>query len=450
MQSCNYVSVFQLHVYAKYTDQGNVQRENTYAREVCSESLYDVYYSKNASVSCIIAFTISLPFILFILFFASIRRSNYATLQSFTKPSKQSDHVALGFVGAILTLYVIIVDILACSIVANDDHEYAMEITEASINLYVVYITLVLDVLFSIPLLLCILYITYISIAQFFGCENKCLPRQLLRCGCRVFFRKKFLNRLSDEETIAVIFPFMYATPLLCLSSHVGYMFLAWITEPSKATTSLLFYYATLAYLFLAFRKIYRQHSRTRITLKSSCLKNKPSNEVIELDSIESGNAGVSKDFSGAHDHQTVSVLGATKKSSCCVILFRARANTEHINPQAICLLFFYSVIVVGIVVLIGITFVLLPLGTDQLIVYISNAVQVMIVVITSYFTFKLYFDSDFNLKQAFENFRKYYSQKSDSNQGLTAIAKDEDISLEEATGALAAELTHVIINKSA
>lgn len=444
-------------MYAKYTDQSNIERENLLTRVICSEELYDIYYSGNNSrfLFSITVYTILLPSVSLFIFIASVRKWNANTMKVLNRPSNHSTVVALAFLGAKFTLFVLIADILAASAVATNDHEYATEVTGSSINLIVVYITLVFDLIFSVPLLLCILYILYLSARTFFGLENNCTCNKFLRVSCGVIIGKsslKSIEKLSNAEAIAVIFPLMFASPLLCLSSHIGYMLLAWITEPGKGTSNLILVYIFAICFFIALRKIYTQHSDTKMSLKCKHQESNEgnaaegnTNEIIEFDVIP-------KDGNKSDDGKDISQVGGTatvsKKSRYVLGVLSNEADKDYINPQAMCLVLFYSFFITGIAVIIIAVLVFLPISTDFLILYLSNAVQLMVVFISTYFAFQLFFVSDFNLREALESFRAHYAQKGDSNESSVSIAKNKDVDLEVATGALAAELAHVVQKK--
>ncbi len=63
----------------------------------------------------------------------------------------------------------------------------------------------------------------------------------------------------EDADSIIVsMFPLLLVAPCICATSHLGYIILAWITEPSRSTTTLILYYFLFFYLFLIFRKSYK------------------------------------------------------------------------------------------------------------------------------------------------------------------------------------------------
>ena len=349
------LSSLQLNIYAKYTDQGNIERENTYARAVCSDDLYDIYYSGNDGqfVYSIVASTILIPLISFIILVISVRKLDSSTVNSFTKPSNHAYLVGLAFVGMASSFFIIVSDILACRAVATDNHEYAKEVTQSSINLSVVYVTLVFDLIFVIPSLMCILYIFYINILKFCGCDDSGLSRNFLRGVFIVLIGRKSLKKiekLSDNEIVALIFPIVFVMPILCNSSHIGYIMLAWVTEPGKSTASFLLYYLILVYLYLAFRKLYKLHSKKSAAMSASEKEKnddeprEPSpKEEIELE-VMSKDCSTDEPKSIAKSATGLKTPTKTSKTrNSCVVcgLSYTKAERDHINAQAFCLMLF-------------------------------------------------------------------------------------------------------------
>ena len=94
--------------------------------------------------------------------------------------------------------------------------------------------------------------------------------------------------------------------------------------------------------------------------------------------------------------------------------------------------------------------FLLLPISTENLLTYLFNAIQLLVVLITTQVGFRLVFSSDFNLRETMKSFREYFAQKSQSKKDddsidgqLTSIVVDKTMGLEKATGAVFAEVTN-------
>lgn len=118
----------------------------------------------------------------------------------------------------------------------------------------------------------------------------------------------------------------------------------------------------------------------------------------------------------------------------------------EHINTQAFLLLIFYGVFITGIVAMLLLMFQLLPLVSQELITYIFELVQLIVVLISTQFAYKLLFTSSFSFENIVKKFKDVYSEKG-SNKSLVSVAqKKED--LDDVAGEFAAELTAVIIDK--
>lgn len=282
----------QLNVYAKFTVIENVERVNTFARAVCSEELNDIFYSVNHKFNFIIVcLTIVIPFIFLIIFIIFVRNVHDDSIKAFTQPSKHGILVAMVMNGILISVAILVFDILACYVVVSGNHEYSQDLRGHSLNLYIVFGTLICDMLFFLPLLLSTLYILAFNGKRLFQIFCKCnieISMHYFLTGSVIYLligKKTFnkINKLSDNDTIAVMFS-MLITPLLSLSSHIGYIMLAWLTEPSKCTTILILFYITFVYFYLAFRKCYKHFARSNISIK--CLR-KPTNRNFAEKSYE-------------------------------------------------------------------------------------------------------------------------------------------------------------------
>ena len=300
-----------------------------------------------------------------------------------------------------------------------------MEITQPSLNLSVVYVTLIFDILFIIPLFLCIIF--FVNITELFG-HNSLTLRKFLQ----MFIGKKsfsLINQMahSNSETIAFVLPILLATPLLCISSHIGYVLLAWVTEPSKCTTSLLLYYAIVVFFYFILRKFYILHQKKCIMLNFKKVNN-----------VEQG----------VCDRKNVHTSTQRRRYTFSVIEVQA----ERINPQAHCIVMFYSIFLVSITMMTIFIFRLLPIASQNLISYLFNALELMIVFISTQIAFRLFFSSDFNFREAVKSFRERFAQKREDTDGnltdsVSEIARNKNYDLEKATGAVVAEFTNIAIS---
>jgi len=158
--------------------------------------------------------------------------------------------------GITVTFYAIIMDIAAV-IMVHSDHEYiGTDINASSFNLYVTYFTLAFDgvaVLFSgtIHLIHCTisckkhqsLHILYFPLWLILGCDKT-----------KEFFRDS--ESIKNERRMWLLFCRFYPS-LFCISSHLGYILVAWLTEPDRTSSITLVALAILFYLFVVYRAVY-------------------------------------------------------------------------------------------------------------------------------------------------------------------------------------------------
>ncbi len=178
--------------------------------------------------------------------------------------------VASVLTGIIISGTIVTLDAIACYIVISGNHEYKNFLKGSSLNMYIVFGTLICDILFVLPLLFCLVYITLIYNGKNFFklCCNCDIERKAdfcLKGIIPILIGKKSLDqikKISDDGNISVMFFFMLISPILCLASHLGYILLAWLTEPSKCTTIFLFCYFLIIYFHFCFGKCYKHLSK--------------------------------------------------------------------------------------------------------------------------------------------------------------------------------------------
>ncbi len=223
----------------------SVTREDTFARSICSEELCDVYYVGDYRFQFAVLFlTVAIPFIFLMMLIIGIRNVDDEIIKSLIMNPKGL--AASVLTGTIISGTIIIFDVISCYIVISGNHEYKEYLKGNSLNMYIVFGTLTIDILFTLPLLVGIVYITLIYngrnfFLKFCSCDIK---GRVDFCLKGIISKLKSLDKIkniSDDDIISVMFFFMLISPILCLASHLGYILLAWLTEPSKCTTILSF-----------------------------------------------------------------------------------------------------------------------------------------------------------------------------------------------------------------
>ena len=440
-------------------DPDNIIREITSARAVCETDLFtETSASTEAKFSfVIISSTVFMPvtmMIVIVIIFRSLL--NRIAKSVFNRPSKQANLVALVIVGIYVTLGVYLFDILACFRVSTSQHEYADLIDSSSTTLWITYVTLSLNSSFLSLLIICILYIFYHNIKLFLGIQTR-NSKLLLNCISFISGKENLMHysRLSVDGVTAVMFPLMLIPPLLSFSSHIGYILIAFLTEPQKCTTVILNFYVMLICLYFSSKFCYRYHSSFNISISSDgddtitataaamVQKESGNNESeIQLKIIgDSCNDGASETMGSP-----ARKCHKTKKYKMCYTIPR---EPRHINTQAFCLVFLYSTFIVAVIVMIILTFVLLPFKSEDLLTYLVNATQIVILVLSTQIAFKVFFGVKFDVNQFFKTFRQTLvrrdEQQTESSKEFISTVKNEE-SFVKIGGVVAAELTNVIM----
>ena len=382
-------------------------------------------------------------------------------VNSFTQATSHATIVAVVMTGLIITGTILVMNFLACLVVVNGRHEYAPYIHGYSINLYIVFGTMVCNLLFTLPLLFCIIYITTCfnarGILRRLCCNvacslNPCISRFIAFALGQYVFDK--IATLSANNVVSLMFPLMMATPILCFSSHVGYILLAWLTEPSKCTAIFILYYALIFYFFIAFSKFYNVHSRMK--LSSTISKNDVKNVQHKVEGVNDVNLEmVAVSASGDTEGQPQAAIPTIEEGTEFVNIMRrtcfgrvvGRSNTQYINTQAFCLLLFYSFFVVGITVIFILIFLLLPISSENLVTYILQLLQLVVVLVSTQLAYQLLFGSSFSFESVVKKFKEVYAEKG-GNERLSAIARQRHEELSDITGEFAAKFTDMIIQK--
>ena len=387
----------------------------------------------------------------------AVRKVEDSVVNSFTHYTNHATIVASVLTGGVVSLAILVVNVLACALVLGRDFEFTGHVDETSINLYIVFSTLAINILFSLPLLLCVFYIMIcfngrnifkrLCCKRALACSvSPCLSHCVkLSVGSYTFEK---IESLSKSSIISVMFPLMMLTPVLCLSSHVGYILLAWLTEPEKCTVVFLLYYVGLLFFFFTFRKCYKVHSKIKFSLKGLSKQRK-----------KVGNGGKERDTSGIE----LAIVGSERndaKSSvdfgeiepeikskrCCVFEFHSNPDKEHINTQAFCLLVFYGFIIAGFAAMVALFIRFLPFESAELVTYMFQLLQLIVVLVSAQIGYQLLFGNGFSLESVFKKFKEVYAERG-GQEKLVAIAEKKHEELSNVVGEFAAELTDVVIH---
>ena len=165
------------------------------------------------------------------------------------------------------------------------------------------------------------------------------------------------------------MFPLMIATPILCASSHLGYVMLAWLTEPSKCTTAFLLYYMIILYLFFAFKRFYGMHFKIKLAIDYLS-----SNSDSDQPDSNQDNKRV----------ESVELVAVSARENGDAISTSAEkiGYRNHINTQTFC--FLLVVGFTGVAAMFVLIFLLLPFSSQELITYIFQLLQLVVVLVST------------------------------------------------------------------
>ena len=422
------IIILQLTTYARADTPEAVVRENNYARAVCASELQKRFYSNKEStiVYTLICLTILFPFFVIILCSLAYKKAG-DVVHLLTKRSKHEMTVAMSLIGVYISLTIYIMDIFACRNAITANHEYRDDIDSSSINVTLTIGTLICDTIFLLPLIFGLSYALYICCMEMCGKEDKFnLPYKILSV-CKVMKREDTANG-NDDDNYMFIFLCMLMSPLLCFSSHVGFILMSWLTEPSKSTTVFILYYFVFVYLFLVFRECYRFYSGIHF----SCTRKKVVATEIEINdnAMEMGELPQGQGTS-------LRTTSTTKHVS--------PRNEDYINVQAFCLiLLVHSIFIVGIPIMIALAFILVPLETAELVTYIFQLFQLLVVLVSTVFIYQLFSSQKFSIDRFLKVFHKNIDKGNEStdSEGKGTSEKPNDT---EKAGEIVAQLTNTI-----
>lgn len=146
----------------------------------------------------------------------------------------------------------------------------------------------------------------------------------------------------------------------------------------------------------------------------------------------------------------------------CCFGVKKLKEDeSESVNIQACCLVFFFGIFFLGIAAMMIAVLIVLPLSSEELASYLFNIFQLSIVIITTQIAYELYFGSSFNLKHILNKFRKAFVKRHEQNKAqnednkddnkddkLVKIARDHNYEIIDAAGEFGAELFEVVVHK--
>ena len=379
---------------------------------MCADELYDAYWRNSDFKYTVAAATFVGPFlfIMLVIAFYSVKTfiiSNESTSVIVKRTLQNKNLVASVSLGIYVSIYILILDILAVNVVSSCNHEYAPELSRRSLpfNFWVSYITLICDFLACIVFLLVpALYLFIMSLSNHWPWDRVYAGITRIRC-CK-------------EDDVNCILSLLLMAPVSCVTSHFGYILLAWLTHPSRSTTTLILYYFLFSYLFIAFRRSYKTGCKLdKIIKKKQLLRNldnQPSPQGGSASPSPQGIAPVLPQGGGAPAlPQEASPQGTDAKKK-----FKA------INLLVFFATLLLGIIYLGVAVIFTMVVYLVPLASEDLFNYLLNVTEFIIIVVSTQYAYKLFAGKKFSLKRSL----KYIKNVVNKNGAAATEPSNENV----------------------
>lgn len=406
-----------------------MERDTAIARAVRSDELYQKYYSgSNIDFVYIIAAASFGPISLIILvLLLNVAKASIRARRPVSRIMKSSlrnkNLVALVSLGVYVSIFILTLDILAVHHVRTSNHEYAAELSNRKpFNLVVLYFTLFCDLVACIVFLVVpsVLIVLKKIVCKYW--QESCFNFDLSSTCCK-----------KEDDADCVLLYFLIA-PVICITSHLGYIILAWLNQPSRSTTTLILYYFLFSYMYLSFRTSYKigykllknkqklscctgqSYSRLHPEENSGSQCNPSDNfQMQNVDSAGQRNPiepsvnqrnpeGIEEEDEGAHNEENqLADAGPPEEGHSG----SANNKPKGINVFVSLVTFLLGMIYLGVAVIFIMMVYLTPLASEDLFNYILNVIEFIIVVVSTQYAYKVFVAKRFSFKQGLKYIRE-------------------------------------------
>ncbi len=228
--------------------------------------------------------------------------------------------------------------------------------------------------------------------------------------------------------------------PLFSLASHTGYVFAAWLTQPFKATSAALVIIGMCVLVFLMFRQCYTANKGLKLDTgwKSCFVACYPCFQAIKCLLICLCLFVFRKQKFQAQN------------TSYETLLEEKRDTDQSFDTKAFFVTFIWGLPLMGSVAFLLSAFYELPVASYTLPLYLLNAFQVFIVVVTLMITYKILQITEPVVHVFLRNLKKAYLSRAE--QRRVRVAENSQVRMEgdevESTGTLMGELVEVVVHE--
>ena len=507
--------MLQLKLLSRYNDDQKIVRdESAHAYAICDQDLEQMYYrigSKKATgVIIFFAILLVLPLIFLSLVGAVLRSLNMGVHVRIIRPNNHKTVAGFVLTGIFITTFIVACDVTAVVfyvLAEKGETELGQMKLNNKVSFFCTVILLACDGLAAVKMLIVLLYICCKNIndnaSEEATCDNCSLDRGFKRCcksftgfcifhSISQFFYTSFyaiFGTLKQERawnsenptvenfrTVWVIILALVA-PLFTISTHMGFILVAWLTNTSQASSVALLYLAALTYLFFMLRQCYSAHSniRPKCCFWSVWLPLYPLWQCLR--------------FAGAYVYifcccnkfyESIQSLldplcsyfcnHRCQQMCCC---FCRKIDDQHkpldreinkktedmdleedFNTKAFCVVFSWMWVLALPLGLAFFAFTELPIKTIQLFSDLLNTFQILILLVSLLITYKILSLSETDINRFLRKVRKVYlALRSDrGEEELTEVRREmenrRDVDDVEAAACLVGEMADVVVHK--
>ena len=494
------IIILQIRLYAQYNDPNHVQAgTNVLVQAECYNKLAKDYF-ENSGIHVYLAYTLCLPLLFTVALVAMVRSMSVPITKKLSNSLGHPNVAGLVLMGVFLHILCLAMDVTAVYFMWQDRELRDMPSVDLHrhLNFFATWVTLGLDLIVSLLVVLCAMYL------QCHNTQNHTLFKKVFQWVFSPLFYLIFgeydqeafwdavytepqpqpavardqgvvviqhgasegitnaaanpdnatanptitnpvdnpvVNTVVDNtaekskrQHIAWIVCFMQLAPFFSLASHIGYIFAAWLTNPYKATSVSLIILGVSVCMYMMFRQCYIANKNATWTKCEKwfllcsplcqvfkcvlnclclCLRKKYFPQERQRDSYET-------------------LLGEKRKVD------------KIFDTSAFCVAFAWGWPIVGTMVFLFCAFYKLPVASYNLPLYLLNAFQVFIVVITLLITYKILSINDPVLHGFLRNMKEAYLRRAPGGDRNVRMEGDE---VEEGAN-LIGELVGVVVHE--
>ena len=218
---------------------------------------YDNAHAIFTFLSCVFG----LPVLCTVILILIVRSVRHPIRLKIREKRNHRNLAAMALVGLTFSIYVLVLDLLAVKLVLHDEHEMGNHTHGHdylnSYGLHFVYVTLGID---GFPFFAVFLFCLYLFVHSWICDKDLGLKYCFAVVFCPIF-GPLFVNEEQTEafkkECKIWLLLFCFISPLFCFASHVGYLIIAWVSNPQHAWSATLVTLFSILFFFFMYRQLY-------------------------------------------------------------------------------------------------------------------------------------------------------------------------------------------------